>query len=56
MAEEKVQIAYYGTRELRRRLKREALERGVSVQDILDKAVSSYWSAAESAPGKSAKL
>jgi hypothetical protein len=51
MAEEKVQIAYYGTRDLRRRLKREALERGVSVQDILDKAVASYWSAAESTPG-----
>jgi hypothetical protein len=51
MAEEKVQIAYYGTRDLRRRLKREALERGVSVQDILDKAVSSYWNAAESTPG-----
>jgi hypothetical protein len=51
MAEEKVQIAYYGTRELRRRLKREALERGVSVQDILDKAVASYWSAAESTQG-----
>jgi hypothetical protein len=51
MAEEKVQIAYYGTRDLRRRLKREALERGVSVQDILDKAVSSYWDAAESTQG-----
>jgi hypothetical protein len=51
MAENKVQIAYYGSRDLRRRLKREALERGVSVQDILDKAVSSYWDAAESTQG-----
>jgi hypothetical protein len=39
MGDEKVQIAFYGTRELRRKLKKEALERGTSVQDLIEQAI-----------------
>lgn len=47
MSEEKVQIAFYGTRELRLRLKRAALERGTSVQDLIEQAIIRDFSAPE---------
>jgi hypothetical protein len=42
----KVQIAFYGTKEMRRQLKRAALERGTSVQDLIEKAIARDFSEA----------
>jgi hypothetical protein len=49
MGDEKVQIAFYGTRDLRRRLKRTALERGTSVQDLIEQAITRDFNTPEKA-------
>lgn len=51
MGDEKVQIAFYGTRDLRRKLKRSALERGTSVQDLIEQAITRDFNTPEKAAG-----